>query len=583
MMMEFVSRSLGACRSAKVLSGRNIRMPWTKTLLLIAWTSAGLLAAPVTCPADTAPKVATDKGDVLGQVVDGVRQYLGIPYAAPPVGDLRWAPPQPAASWDQPLDATAFGSSCPQVDSVISAESIDEDCLFLNVYVPDDVGENARLPVMVWIHGGGLNQGAASDYNMSNLALNGKVVAVSINYRLGVYAYYALPELLVEDPAVNFGLQDHQAALRWVQTNIAAFNGDPDHVALFGESGGARAVCLHMVSPQSAGLFHSAIMESGTCKLYNDADLESQVAASEALAEHLGCADEADRLACMRQISPETLNQMNANAFNPDNEDSGVYWIPAIDGVIIPDDPAKLLREGRFNQVPVIMGSNRNEGALMVALNVHLATFKRVDDETLQAAIADYAAGNAEVHDLLAGIYNEENYPSRDLAMAALMTDGMYSCGAYDYAAVFSRYTPTYHYEFNAVVPGAGVDPYMWLGAFHGAEMRYIFDAGLPGLPWTLALSSPQQLLSWRMQRYWANFAATGDPNGIALPEWRAFEEDSPYYQHLRTIALQSVSTDEFREIHHCDVWDTVSGTVRQPYPGTMCDAAFISGRFDRQ
>jgi para-nitrobenzyl esterase len=141
----------------------------------------------------------------------------------------------------------------------------------------------------------------------------------------------------------------------------------------------------------------------------------------------------------------------------------------------------------------------------------------------------------------------------------------MYSCSAYDYATVLSRHTPTYQYEFNAVVPGAGVDPYMWLGAFHGAEMRYVFDAGLPGLPWTLELSSTQQLLSRRMQRYWANFAANGDPNGGMLPPWQSFEEDAPYYQHLRTIAPRSVSTDAFRKIHHCDVWDTVFSTVGQP------------------
>lgn len=536
-----------------------------KSLMVIILMVMGLSAMPQVSRASDAPTVATDKGEVIGQVVEGVRQYLGIPYAAAPVGDLRWAPPQAAESWDQPLDATSFGSSCPQVDSVISAESTNEDCLFLNVYVPEKADTQDRLPVMMWIHGGGLNQGAASDYDMSDLALTGNLVVVSINYRLGVYAYYALPELLESDPAVNFGLQDHQAAMQWIQNNIAAFNGDPDRVTIFGESGGARAVCLHLVSPRSAGLFHRAIMESGTCKLYNDADLESQVEASEALAEYLGCSDQQDRLDCMRHVPPETLNQMNANVFSPDEPENAVFWIPAIDGVIIPDDPSELLREGRFNQVPVMMGSNRNEGALMVALNVHLATFQRVDEETLQAAIADYAAEDTQANEMLTDVYKVENYPSRDLAMAALMTDGMYSCGAYDYVATISRHTPTYQYEFNAVVPGAGVDPYMWLGAFHGAEMRYVFDAGLPGLPWTLELSSMQQLLSRRMQRYWANFAATGDPNGAMLPQWQTFEENAPYYQHLRTIALQSVSTDEFREIHHCDVWDTVSGTVREP------------------
>jgi len=226
----------------------------------------GAACSPKTQTADTGAIVRTDFGPVRGTVTSEYRTFQGIPYAAPPVGELRWRPPQPPERWSTPRDATTPGSRCPQL---ASAElgfpgSVDEDCLYLNVITPRSARPGQLRPVMVWVHGGAFLWGAGSDYDARRLAVGGDVVVVTVNYRLGLLGFLGHPSL---EGSGNFGLQDQQAALRWVRRNAAAFGGDPGNITVFGESAGALSVCAQLASPASGGLFHRAVMQSGPCMM----------------------------------------------------------------------------------------------------------------------------------------------------------------------------------------------------------------------------------------------------------------------------------------------------------------------------
>lgn len=245
-------------------------MSWRRNVLAAAGT-IGLLVTGAAVPATGEPSnvrdvAQTDRRPVRGVVGEDFRVFHGIPYAAPPVGELRWRPPQPAPRWREPLDATAPRNECAQTPHFNWPGSDHEDCLFLNVTTPRHTHD--RLPVMVWIHGGGFTNGTGSDHDARKLAVEGDVVVVTINYRLGPLGFLALPSLSEENPGIqsgNYGIEDQQAALRWVRHNATAFGGDPGNVTIFGGSSGSGSVCAHLVSPTAAGLFHRAIMQSFAC------------------------------------------------------------------------------------------------------------------------------------------------------------------------------------------------------------------------------------------------------------------------------------------------------------------------------
>lgn len=260
--------------------------------LLAAFTSA--------CLAQTAaPIVSTSHGAVSGVLSQSVRQYLGIPFAAPPVGNLRWQPPQPPVPWPGIRDGSVPSKRCAQPKTSYGAESLSEDCLYLNVHVPSDIGSR-RLPVMVWIHGGAFISGAAPDYDVRTLAAKAQAVVVSVNYRLGPFGFFRTPELAAQSAPVNFGLQDQQAALRWVRDDIERFGGDPSKVTIFGESAGGISTCLHLASPQSKNLFHKAISQSGPCRLSTQRTAADVEDAANQLSTAAGCAPGPGQLACLR-------------------------------------------------------------------------------------------------------------------------------------------------------------------------------------------------------------------------------------------------------------------------------------------
>jgi para-nitrobenzyl esterase len=404
--------------------------------------------------------IRIDQGVLNGETEDDVQVFRGIPFAAPPTGDLRWRAPQPAPNWTTPREATAFGPICAQnehVNMFMPKLPQSEDCLTLNVWSPNTTSA-ARLPVMVWIYGGGfLNGGSAAPiYDGTDLAKHG-VVIVSFNYRLGELGFFAHPAVLGEnkDEATgNFGLLDQIAALKWVQKNIAAFGGDPSNVTIFGESAGGMSVGSLIASPLAKGLFQRAILESGTGVgvgiAQRDAAQKVGVQFAESLGVHRTGADAAKRL---RAVSADTVLAATARLGPPG---APRFW-PVVDGWVLPLPVDSALLRGSANLVPVIVGSNRDEG-----------------DEWMGA-------------------------PTRTFARL-----------------VSSHNVPTYLFMFSRV----GDDSVnQKRGAYHSAEITFVFGRPHPILP-SAGTTPYDSTLAEAMSDYWVEFAARGDPNGAGGGKW---------------------------------------------------------------
>src|SRR5215831_19176932 len=386
--------------SASRTAGGRWRLPGRRSAAAACALAVSVAVAVVTAGAGNAiaspmsgsanPVVRIDDGVIRGASAAGVNSFLGLPYAAPPTGNLRWRPPQPAAAWTGVRPATQFGPSCPQAltrNPFLPPGTISEDCLYLNVYAPPVSGnDQGGRPVLVWIHGGGLVQDGARNYDGTKLAAAGTVV-VTINYRLGALGFLAHPALASRPggPAGNYGLMDQQAALRWVQDNIEAFGGDPGNVTIAGESAGGLSVLAHLVSPGSRGLFQKAIVESGAFAL-NQQPLAAAEAAGEAFATAAGCPGQsAQTAACLRNLPV-------ANLVTPN-----FVEIPGVvDGKVLTEPIGTALAAGRFAHVPVLNGTNHDEERLFVdALHVTVSggtfvpiPYEPVTTDNYQANIA---------------------------------------------------------------------------------------------------------------------------------------------------------------------------------------------------
>src|SRR5262245_8721122 len=328
-------------------------------LVVVALLPSLVASAPMSASAAAgSPVVATDKGPVRGVATGEVQAFLGIPYAAAPIGDLRWRPPQEHAAWQGVRDASELGAHCPQLASPYGRPSTSEDCLFLNVFAPGKTnqGRPHLLPVMFWIHGGGLVVGESDGYDPARLVAQ-DVVVVTINYRLGELGFLAHPALAAESPtgaSGNYGLMDQQAAMRWVERNIRAFGGDPDNVTIFGESAGGLSVHSQLSSPLAGGLFHRAIVQSGAYSLTQP----TQAAAEDAgkvFAANAGCSSQT--AACLRSLSVSAI--LTAQP--------GGTMVPNVDGFLLALTVISACTTGHFNHVPVIEGSNHDEWRLFVA------------------------------------------------------------------------------------------------------------------------------------------------------------------------------------------------------------------------
>ncbi|WP_394846424.1 carboxylesterase family protein [Pendulispora brunnea] len=496
----------------------------------------------------------TESGPVKGALFEGYRSFQAIPYAAPPVGERRWLEPGPVAAWSEPRDATKPPNACVQGGGAKPVSGA-EDCLYLNVTTSRGTASSGLKPVMVWLHGGAFTSGFAHRYDPHRLAQAGDAVVVTVNYRLGIFGLLAHPGLSDTD----FSLLDQQAALRWVQRNARAFGGDPNNVTFFGESAGGLSVCAHMTSPSSAGLFHRAGIQSGICTTdWPDQGLdpdspagtgwlspEEARARGVVAAQGVGCSDPKTAIACMRNISAADL------LASPAVQGPPAFGYLSYGSRILPQHPAKALAEGRFHRVPVLVGSNLDEGrAFVLAYHARNPITAERYRELLRTSYGENA-------DRVEAQYPLSGYDSPALAWAAVITDRVIACPTLRGERFLAAKTPVYAFEFAdrnapAVLP---VPPGMPPGAMHTSELLYLFD--IP--PFNPNFTEVQKALSASMVRYWTRFAKTGNPTASELPAWTRFRGTNavPYVQSLGT-GDGGIHAVDFGAEHQCDFWNSL-------------------------
>jgi para-nitrobenzyl esterase len=511
--------------------------------LVVGTSLAAMTPAGATAAAAGGPVAQTHFGAVQGKSVGGIHEFLGIPYAAPPTGNLRWHAPEPPARWTGVRAATTFAPHCPQSASPFGVASTSEDCLFLNVFTKPGVNPAGR-PVMVWIHGGALVTGESDDYDPTALVNDG-VTVVTVNYRLGALGFLADSALADRAGASgNYGLMDQQAALRWVRANIGRFGGDPRNVTLFGESAGGLSTLSQLVSPGARGLFQRAIVESGSYDL-TQASLASDETAGAAFAARVGCGTEpsaAATAACLRAVPVATLLA---------NENAGGYT-PDLDGRVLTQSIGTALQKGQFNRVPVVMGTNHDEWRLFVAL-AQLEGGPAVTAANYQAEIQGTLGVSAAVAAQIAAQYPVAGFPSPALALGAVGTDAIFACPSLEAVSFLSEFTPTFSYEFNdenapeRFLPSVGF-PY---GAAHASEIQYLF--GLTTAPIPATLTPDQQALAAQMKGYWTSQAKHGNPETAGQPAWPLFNASTQPMLSLNTPA-PAVETN-FAAVHNCSFW----------------------------
>ncbi len=488
------------------------------------------------------PVAAVTGGQVRGRLraaPAGGAVFKGIPFAAPPVGEWRWREPQPVRPWDGVRDALEYGAPCAQApagwnDRVAAIGS--EDCLTLNIWTPTWPA-GSRLPVMFWVHGGG-NAGGSAQGNIGieppfdgeRLSRHG-VIVVTVEYRLGILGFMAHPEMTAESPnhtSGNFGLQDQIAALQWVQANIAQFGGDPGRVTVFGQSAGAHDIGLMMTSPLARGLFHRAIAESGTVIIRGQLtpSLKEAEQRGVALAEKMK-APSPGALAFMRRLSAREV----LKASPPYGSGGSARPEPNVDGYVIPKLPAAVFQEGGQAPIPLIIGNNGRERSLAGG------------PEALKKGVADFygpLAPQAMKLYGLAGGAAADAYPPYGDAAAQFATDTGFRCSTQTIAGWHSSRFPVYQYEFTQ-----GYEPE---GARHSLELRYVF-----GMLTDKEREETDRPISDRMQEYWTQFAATGNPNRKGLPAWP--KADPVKREYLEFSVRGPVVKNNLRR-PFCDLFD---------------------------
>lgn len=527
-------------------------------------------------------EVETTFGRVRGLEHETVRQFLGIPYATPPLGDLRWRPPIPPPAWKNTLDAFELGNVCAQHKDCLPGFSLDgttEDCLYLNVYTPSSSAQpvNQRRPVMVWIHGGGMATGASSQYDPTKLVREGDVVIVSLNYRLSIFGFFSHPAINAEGhKSGNYGIMDQQLALKWVQDNIEAFGGDASNVTIFGESAGGMSVCAHLASPQSAGLFHRAICQSGghvvTSQFLTLEELEKD---GIALAEKAGCRDQTATE--LRQLS--TADAMRANAVPKGMFTLGAYRFGLMeDGIVVPKGLRQKFLTGEINKVPVLIGSTRDEFFWFQGMAEAIKGTSVTEDGYAEAVsnfftrpapgkLLSTSIPEDAVDDLLKR-YPAVSYDNPSQALAAAIGDsGFVNLAGRRAAQTLRKTIPrVFAYEFDVPDSPSAVWPKASFSyrSCHASEIQYLFPlfpSGPETAHLTRPLSKPQQSLATSMVQYWTTFAKYGTPNGsgdsattATTPEWDVYDVKKDNVMVLEAPIPRMIVG--WGERHHADFWD---------------------------
>jgi para-nitrobenzyl esterase len=536
--------------------------------LLGLWLAS---AAPRAIAAESgAPSVHTAQGPVQGFVHNGVSTFLGIPYAAPPMGARRWQPPQPVATWTQTLHATKFANTCPQITELgvfAGPVSITEDCLYLNVFTPRN-GNAKKLPVLVWIHGGGLFDGESNDYDATALVQGGPAgptVVVTINYRLGLFGYFGHPVIDAEGHDFgNYGLMDQLAALRWVQRNIAAFGGDPGNVTVGGQSAGSTSTAALVISPASAGLFHRAIFESGALLTVAPRELAEQRGARFAAAA--GCGEEVNGAAaeCLRRLSASKILSLQGTAAANGPFVNGLL----VDGKVLPIPADTAWATGKFNHMPIMNGSVADEGAFNASID-ELFFGPMTAERYAELVKATYGgpagpgAGPPNYPDgtpaAVMARYPLAAYRTPGDAWVAVGTDANVCKHPYLDGRV-SQHVPVYAYEFtDRNAPWYFPQLSFAHGAAHTIDIQFLF-ADWHGGPLGLRhqLSPQERALSKQLVAAWTNFMYTGNPNLKGDTPWPRYTAGSKVYLTQNVPQLSTITEAQFRAAHKCDFWDTV-------------------------
>ncbi|WP_158913253.1 carboxylesterase/lipase family protein [Caulobacter sp. S45] len=488
------------------------------------------------------PEARTDGGAVSGVRMEGVDRFLGVPYAAAPVGELRWRPPEPVKPWVGVRKAERFGGTCPQSPrGVFASPSVSEDCLYLNVYAPADVVKR-RLPVMVWFYGGGLFSGESDDYDGSALARAG-VVVVTLNYRIGALGFLSHPALDAEGhPFANYGIMDQQAALKWVRRNIAAFRGDPGNVTIFGQSGGGTSVMAQLVSPTAAGLFQRAINQSGTH--VEQIPPAKALEAGRTFAAKAGCAGQ--DASCLRALSVEQVLKAQGPMIP-----LVAAGFPTADGTVITASPFEAFGSGRFNRVPILTGLVGDEQAFFLD---ELNGASPLTAEGFAHYLQSFGAEDAPA---LQAAYPLTAYASPSLAEIAA-AEGYKACMARTLDRMWSRRVPVYAYQFDdRTAPSYFGSVSYPMGAYHTAELQFLFPGFHGGQGSAHSLVPAEQALSRRMIAAWTSFARTGR---LGAP-WIAYSRDRDAILSL-DIGQPHLLAPYAKE-YHCDLWGKAIGAHR--------------------
>ncbi len=510
----------------------------------VALAGAVLLSA---CGSSSAPAAST--GTTVVSTTDGALQCatfaghadcLGIPYAAPPVGDLRFKAPAAPPSWSGTLDATQLRSACIQAGTVyVAVEYGAEDCLYLNAYIPTATASG--LPVMVWFHGGGFINGSGNAFNGAYLAQTANAIVVTVNYRLGPFGWLALGSLAAEAPdgtTGNYGLLDQIAALKWVQANIRKLGGDPQRVTIVGQSAGGETVLAMLASPYAAGLFQRAISMSAPSSLSLPTVAQSEARRSAFLAR-LGCSDTGTQLACLRSAGAQQLLDAADESWDLIAQ-LGLEWTPTIDGAVQKEQWVTAFREGNFNKVPVMIGHTREEGILFVAIHDNAIGHAVTEDEVVASAKAFF--GPAEP--LVALEYPVGDYASPGDQEAGVLTDAMFAAGETEDRDALSLYVPVYGYQTcDPNAPESHIHArYSSIGCGHDSDLAYLFqwDDFSGQQP---AFTADQWSLALQIGHYWGNFAAAANPNGSGLVNWPQYVPGVAPIQLLQPANYGGIST----------------------------------------
>lgn len=543
------------------------RIVW-RSLLALSWIAplgaatagpalaqnAAPLPGAVADPTGIGRIVTTAQGAVQGVEEGEMLAWLGIPYAAPPVDELRWQPPQPPAPWEGTRVANQVPQKCTQGPDLgfFATAGGSEDCLYLNVYADRQAVDQAqngdeKLPVFVWLHGGGLQVGQGADYNPRALIEDGRAMVVTLNYRLGMFGFFAHPAIDAEGHAnANYGQMDQTLALEWVQDNIAAFGGDPDSVTIAGESAGGFSVLAQVLSPWAAGLFHNAIEMSGAAMVLREPSpngtlsLETAQARGTGFAEAVGCGDTKNAADCLRDLSIEEI-MAHRQKFRVN--------MPVIDGDFLPDAPAALLRSGNFNRVPLISGTNRDEGDFFAAL-AETRTGEPLTAERYPEALEGMYG--EKLSQTLLQQYPASNYLNAAGAFAAATTDYLFACPSLRLKELASQHTRVWGYRFaDRTAPSYAPPVSFEMQAAHTFELPYLFPGFHGGTAEPTQLNPLQQPLAEQMQHYWTHVA-----DADSWTDWPQYDTEGGRLLQLQLSGNRMMDSERYAEQHHCAFWD---------------------------